>query len=125
MDILLGLMPDSAADAEEKARLTTKLRAELGELHLYTLDVRAQGDLPMNSKGSGTVATGAIVLALSAPGGVLTSLIGLVQDWLGRQPARHRVSLTIDGDTIEVEATAEERRQLIDAFVNRHSTAGE
>jgi hypothetical protein len=125
MDVLLSVMPDSAANAEERAHLTMRLRAELRELHVCTLETLTQDTVPEHSKGGGTVAAGAVVLALSAPGGVLTSLIGLVQDWLGRQGARHRVSITIDGDTIEVEATSEERRQLIDAFVRRHSARGE
>lgn len=123
---MLGVLADRVANAEERARLTTRLRAELRELPLHRVEMLAQGPVPEGcSKGGGTVAAGAVVLALSAPGGVLTSLVGLVQDWLGRQPARHRVSITIDGDTIEVEAAPEERRQLIDAFVRRHSAGGE
>jgi hypothetical protein len=46
------------------------------------------------------------------------------RDWLGRQSARHRISLTIDGDTIELEsASAAERRDLVDAYIRRHASA--
>ncbi|WP_405856929.1 hypothetical protein OG407_09720 [Streptomyces sp. NBC_01515] len=125
MDVLVGLTPDDAADAEESERLTRRLVAELRNLDLYTLQVLSDGAPPENSKGD-LVTADAVALALSAPGGVLTSLVGLLQDWLGRQSARHRVSVTINGDTIELEqATPEERRQLIDAFVRRNGAGGE
>lgn len=126
VDVLLGLTPDSAADAEKSERLTTRLRAELRGLDIYTLQVLADAAPPEGAKAVDPVTAGAVVLALSAPSGVLTSLVGLLQDWLGRQSARHRVSVTIDGDTVELErATPEERRQLIDAFVRRHGAGGE
>ncbi|MCC5032160.1 hypothetical protein DMH02_002505 [Streptomyces sp. WAC 00631] len=126
MYVLLGLTSDGAADAEESERLTTRLRAELRGLDIDTLQVLADGAPPEGAKAVDPVTAGAVVLALSAPGGILTSLVGLLQDWLGRQSARHRVSVTIDGDTVELEqATPEERRQVIDAFVRRHGAGGE
>lgn len=127
MDVTLGLVPDSAANAEESERLALGLRAELRGLDVHTVRLLTEGVPPERAKGAvGPLTAGAVVLALSAPGGVLTSLIGLVQDWLGRQSARHRVSVTVDGDTVELEqATPEERRQLIDMFVRRHGAREE
>ncbi|MCZ4101948.1 effector-associated constant component EACC1 [Streptomyces sp. H39-C1] len=125
MDVLVGLTPGSEVDAAESERLMMRLRAELRGLDIYTLRVLADGAPPDLAKAGDAVTAGAVVLALSAPGGALTSLVGWLQDWLGRQPARHRVSVTIDGDTIEVYATPEESRQLIDAFVRRHGARGE
>ncbi|MEU9141964.1 hypothetical protein AB0D33_39535 [Streptomyces sp. NPDC048404] len=126
MDVLLGLVPDGAAHAEESERLALRLRAELRLLDVHSLRLVTEGVPPEGAKGVGPLTAGAVVLALSAPGGVLTSLVALVQDWLGRQSARHRVSVTVDGDTVELEqATPEERRQLIDAFVRRHGAGGE
>jgi hypothetical protein len=61
-------------------------------------------------------------VAFSASGGVFTTLVGTVRDWLDRQSGRHRISMTIDGDTIELErASAAEREELLDAFVRRQS----
>ena len=49
-------------------------------------------------------------------------LIETLRDWLGRHSGRHRISVTIDGDTIELErATAGQQRELVDAYVRRHS----
>lgn len=61
-------------------------------------------------------------MAFSASGGVFTTLIGTLRDWLGRQSGRHRISVTIDGDTIELErASVAQQQQLLDAYVRRHS----
>jgi hypothetical protein len=121
MDVLLGLTPDGDADREEAERLATGLRAELRGLDIDALHGVSDGAPPEGAKAVDPVTVGAVVLALSASGGVLPSLVETLRDWLGRQSAKHRVSVTIDGDTIELErASAEERQKLIDEFVRRH-----
>jgi hypothetical protein len=121
MDVLLGLTPDGDADPEEVEELAARLRAELRELDIEALRPLSDGAPPDGAKAVDPVTVGAVVLALSAPGGVLTSLVETLRDWLGRQSARNRISVTIDGDTLELEqASADERRELIDQFVRRH-----
>jgi hypothetical protein len=125
MDVLLELMPDSAASAEERDQLERRLRAELREVHLHAERQTADARPSVGEKGDGNTAT-AVVLALVAPGGVLPSLVALVQDWLGRQSAGHRVSITIGGDTaVFDDATPEQQQRLIDAFVRRHDPSGQ
>ena len=129
MDVLLRLAPAADADREETERLVARVRTELRELGLDALQLHtAPGTVaPAGAKGGvDPVTVGAVVLALSAPGGVLTALVETLRDWLGRQSARHRVSVTIDGDTIELErASADERRELVEAFVRRHGSDAE
>ena len=126
MDVLLGLTPDGDADREEAERLATRLRAEIRGLDIDTLHALSDGAPPEGAKAVDPVTVGAVVLAVSAPGGVLATLVGTLRDWLGRQSGKHRVSVTINGDTVELErASADERRELIDAFVRRHSSGGE
>ncbi|XUL89162.1 effector-associated constant component EACC1 [Streptomyces galilaeus] len=129
MEVLLGLAPDGAADQEEAERFVARLRAELRGLDIDAPRVRTSasgGVPPEGAKAVDPVTVGAVVLALSASGGVLPALVETLRDWLGRQSARHRVSVTIDGDTIELErASADERRELVDAFVRRHGTDAE
>ncbi|SED91324.1 hypothetical protein SAMN05216489_04891 [Streptomyces sp. 3213] len=129
MDVLLRLAPAADADREETERLVARVRTELRELDLDALELHtAPGTVaPAGAKGGvDPVTVGAVVLALSAPGGVLTALVETLRDWLGRQSARHRVSVTIDGDTIELErASTDERRELVEAFVRRHGTDAE
>jgi hypothetical protein len=107
-------------DAEELDRLARRLRAELGELDLDVLAVPA-GELPAGAKAADPVTIGSLVVAFSAAGGVFPGLVETLREWLGRQAGKHRIKVTVDGDTVELErATAGERQQLIDAFVRRH-----
>lgn len=121
---LLSLSAEDSADsdAEELDLLSRRLRAELGELDV---DVRAAvpaGELPEGAKGADPVTIGSLMVAFSAAGGVFPGLVETLKDWLGRQSGKHKIKLTIDGDTVELErASSAERQQLIDAFVRRHA----
>lgn len=123
LKLQVTVVPDAEFDAETRERAARQLRAEISELDVESVASVVGGPAPDGSKGTSDALTvGAVVVALSASGGVFTSLVETVRDWLGRSAARHRVSLTIDGDTIELErATAEERRALVDAYVRRHT----
>jgi hypothetical protein len=117
---LLRLEADDDADAEELDRLARRLRAELGELDVDVLAVAA-GELPEGAKAADPVTIGSLVVAFSAAGGVFPGLVETLREWLGRQTGKHRIKVTVDGDTVELErATVAERQQLIDAFVRRH-----
>jgi hypothetical protein len=118
--VLLRLEADDDADAEELDRLARRLRAELGELDVDVLAVAA-GELPEGAKAADPVTIGSLVVAFSAAGGVFPGLVETLREWLGRQAGKHRIKVTVDGDTVELErATVAERQQLIDAFVRRH-----
>ncbi|MEV6523335.1 hypothetical protein AB0M43_15395 [Longispora sp. NPDC051575] len=117
----LSFVPDPDRDDEATDRLTRGLRADL-----RTLDVefapQPLGESPEGAKGADPVTVGAVVVALSGAGGLLPACLGIVQDWLGRQSRRHRIAVTIDGDTIELDrATTDQQQTLVDAFVRRHS----
>jgi hypothetical protein len=118
------LLPDPDVDVEECQRLMRRLRDELAELDVEEIIPVAGGPAPPGSKGLDPATLGAIVVAMSASGGVFTSVIGAVKDLLERHAARHRISITIDGDTIELErATVEQQSELVGAYISRHSTA--
>ncbi|MEU7524746.1 hypothetical protein AB0A74_03350 [Saccharothrix sp. NPDC042600] len=119
--VLLVVEPDPDVDPDSADRLARRLRTEVAALDV---DARlaADGPPPEGAKGADAVTLGAVVVAMSAAGGVFPLVIETVRDWLARQAARHRVSVTIDGDTIALEkASAAERRALVDAYVQRHS----
>ncbi|MFI6044593.1 hypothetical protein ACIA8C_23400 [Nocardia sp. NPDC051321] len=119
-NILLSLATD--ADADDAERLTRQLRAELSELDLNSIDVVRAGPPPDAAKSVDPVTVGALVVALSASGGVFTALIETLRDWLSRQAAAKKIAVTIDGDTVELErATAAERGALVEAFLQRHN----
>ena len=121
VNVLLVPMPDPDADPEVIERVTRHLRVELHDLPWESLDTVPGPPPPGKAKGDPATMS-AILLGLTAAGGVLPGLINLVGDWLNRQSGRHRVAISIDGDTIELgKATSEEQRHLVDAFIRRHA----
>jgi hypothetical protein len=118
---LVRLEAEDEADDEEFDLLARRLRAELAELDVDVLAVVRAGDLPPGAKAVDPVTIGSLVVAFSAAGGVFPGLMETLREWLGRQAGKHRIKVTVDGDTVELErATSAERQQLIDAFVRRH-----
>jgi hypothetical protein len=122
VSLRLVLEPDPESDPEACERLTRQLRAELSELDVESVDLAAGGPAPDNAKAADPVSLGAIIVALSASGGVFTSVVETLRDWLGRHSGRHRIAVTIDGDTIELEqATAAQQHELVLAYIRRHA----
>nr|SAP16349.1 hypothetical protein BN4615_P11012 [Nonomuraea gerenzanensis] len=117
------LRSDPDTDPEREEHLVRRLRSEINQLDIESIVPVAAGELPQGAKGVDPVTLGALLVAFSASGGVFTTLIGGVQNWLDRQTGRHRIAVTIDGDTIELErASATQQRELLDAFIQRHSS---
>jgi len=122
LDLRLVVEFDAEVHPEDADRLTRRLRAEIAELDVESARLDEGGTAPDGAKGADVVTLGAVVVALSASGGVFTALIDTLRGWLGRQSARHKISVTIDGDTIELErATNEQKQALVDAYVHRHT----
>jgi hypothetical protein len=120
--LFLTLTPDAELDDEAGERLVRGLRADLIGLDVDAVDPVAGGRAPDGAKSADPVTIGAMVVAMSASGGVFTTVIGTLRDWLGRHSGRHRISMTIDGDTIELDgASATQQQELVDAYVRRHS----
>jgi Effector Associated Constant Component 1 len=122
VNVMIAVALDPELDPEAGERVARQLRAEIAELDIDSVRAVPGGMVPEGAKGTDAVTAGAVVLALGASGGVFTALIETLRDWLGRQSAQNRISLTIDGDTIELEqASAAERRDLVDAYIRRHA----
>jgi hypothetical protein len=122
VSLRLVVKPDPDADPEAGDQLARRLCAEIAELDVESVSLAADGIAPDGAKGADAVTLGALAVALSASGGVFTGLIQTLRDWLGRQSARHRISVTIDGDTIELErASTGQQQALVDAYVERHT----
>ncbi len=121
MNILVTLAPAEETDRDEFERLTRGMRSEITELDVDSVEFVPGGRAPAGSKSADPVTLGAVIVALSASGGVFPTLVATLRDWLGRLSAPHKITLTIDGDTIEVErATAAQQNALIDAYIKRH-----
>jgi hypothetical protein len=122
MDVLLAVQPDPEAGAEDAEKVIRRLRSELADLNVDEVRTVPTGEVPQGAKSADAVTIGAIVLAMSASGGLFTSVIETVRDVLARHADRHKVVLTIGGDSIELTgATDEQRDELVRALVQRHT----
>lgn len=122
MDVLVMLIPDPDTPGDERERLMRRMRAELAELDIDSVRTLPGRVAPDGAKGVDADSVGAIIVAMSVSGGVITSVIETLRDLLERHAARHRMSVTINGDSIELErATADQQCDLVRAYVHRHT----
>ncbi|MET0764811.1 MAG: hypothetical protein ABWY29_08090 [Blastococcus sp.] len=123
MEVLVVLEPDPGTDPEDGERLGRQLRNELRALDVDEVATVDAGPAPPGSKGAGAALTEWLV-TLSGGGGVFVSVIGTIKAWLSGRAGAHKVTVTIDGDTLELSsATAAERAELVETFVRRHQPA--
>jgi hypothetical protein len=121
MEVLVVLEPDPGTDAEDGERLGRQLRNELRGLDVDEVIPVAAPAAPPGAKSGATASLTEWLVTLSAGGGVFVSVIATIKDWLGRRAGAHKVTLTIDGDTLELSsASPTERAELIETFVRRH-----
>jgi Effector Associated Constant Component 1 len=120
-DLALVIEPEQEVDPDKIDRSVRQLRTELAELDIEAVTTVAVEDAPLGAKGIDSFSLGALLITLSASGGVFTVLIETVRDWLTRHVTARRISVTIDGDTIVLDKSSmQERRALIDAYIRRH-----
>jgi hypothetical protein len=113
-----------AYDDEELARLTRRLRGELLDLDVDSVEFADRGDAPEGTKGIGLQSVGELVLRCTVHASVLRSIVDATVAWLGRQRARS-VKLTLDGDTLEVTGlSSDDQMRLIELWVARHAADG-
>jgi hypothetical protein len=125
MEVRVVLESDPETDPEDRERLGRQLRNELRALDVDQVSTVDAGPAPPGSKGVGTALTEWLVTLSGGGGvGVVISVIGTIKAWLGGRAGAHKVSVTIDGDTLELSsATAAERAELVETFVRRHQPA--
>lgn len=120
IQLLLNLKAGPETDTEELAELTQKLWEELAELDVETVDFVETGEVPIKAKSGDSFTWGALLLTLAASGGVLTTIINVLQAWLARHD-EHSLTLEIEGDKLHVTGiSSEEQQRLINAWLTRH-----
>jgi hypothetical protein len=114
---------DRDADAEDLALLLERLRADVAEHEFDVVADPQAGSAPAGAKAGDPASVNSLLVVLAASGGIVTSLVGLLQGWLQRSSAR-TVVVEIDGDRLElVGATSAERQRLTSAWLSRHESA--
>ena len=120
-NLLIELQLDPDADPGDAERFGRQLRAELAQLDVEAVGPIVSADVPQGAKGAG-VDWGSLLVTLSTAGGVFTSVIVVVRDWLDRHSATQAIKVTINNDTIVLgRASEQEREELISTWVRRHS----
>jgi hypothetical protein len=119
MELVLNIASGPDSDDEEKAQLTRQLRNRLLELNeLERVEAPAAPAQP--GAKSVPIDWQTLIVTLAASGGVLTTLIGVVQSWLTRQD-RASVTLEVSGDKLTISgASSETQRRLVQDWVKRH-----
>lgn len=118
IQVLLNLGEGPELDAEEKERATRQLQEELMEMDMDAVDFVTSGKAPAKAKAGDPITWGMLLLTLVNAGGVLTTLIGVLQSWLTRHNQRS-ISLEVNGNKIDVQdITSEDQKRLIDSWIS-------
>ena len=123
MELRVVLEPDPDTDPDDAERLGRQLRDELRDLDVDDVEP-VEGAAPPEGAKSGVLVSLTEWLVTLGGGGVLAPVIGTIKAWLARGAGDNKVTVTIDGDTLELgRATDAERSEIVDAFVRRHQPA--
>jgi hypothetical protein len=124
VELRVVLEPDPATDPEDSERLGRQLRDELRDLDVDDVEPVEGAAPPPGAKSGALASLTEWLVTLSGGGGVIVTVIGTIKDWLARGAGSHKVTVTIDGDTLELSrATDAERAELVETFVRRHQPA--
>ena len=109
------------SDAEELAELTAKLRRELLQLDVESVDGSVAGQAPPGAKAVDLMVIGTPLVNLGRSAATLGSVVRAVQGWVGADRSR-TVKLALDGDSIELTGVkSSDQQRLIDLWVARHA----
>lgn len=110
---------DPSADPTEVERLTQLLRGQLLDLDVEDVQPEVKEGAPAGAKAIELVQLGTLLVTLAKSSGLLSQVVELVRSWISRH-GELAVCLEVGDAKLTVTgASAEERRQLIDAWITR------
>jgi len=101
IQIALNINAEPDTDTEELMELTLRLRQELLELDLESVELVTEEEIPQGSKVVEPVSWGTIAVNLVAAGGVITTFINVIQSWVTRNE-RQSITLKMGGDKLQI-----------------------
>jgi len=122
LELAIELLAGPDTDDQELAELAFRLRGELLDLDVETVEPAAAGQALADAKGIDLLAIGALIVRFALCPDVLRSVVSGVRSWAGRQRVCS-VKLTLDGDSLEItgpRSAAQER--LVDLWIARHAS---
>ncbi|MFF5013036.1 hypothetical protein [Streptomyces sp. NPDC001165] len=124
---VLICLSEEGAEAERVEQLTGYLRQELLSAGVAD-DVRAApaGQTPPGARCVDVALVGSLLVGLGKSFSGLNQVVNVLRDWLGRfGNTRPSLTLTLDGDTLELSAATDEQvAQAVNIFVQKHSAVG-
>jgi hypothetical protein len=116
-EVIVTIEPDASADAEELEHLSTRLREELRELDIDSIDAVDAGPAPAGAKGN-AMAIGSLALTLAPI--VIPPLINLLQSWLSRHEHANLTLENKDGEKLSISGNpTKEQQEVIASWLSR------
>jgi hypothetical protein len=115
--ITLKIIGECQEDSELMDTYSRRLREELLELDVDSVEPSSITDAPKGSKGLGLASVGEMVLSMAPLDYAVSSVVGAVRSFAGRNQCNVRVD--IGSSSIEIQGTSDDdQRKLVDAFIN-------
>lgn len=115
-DLTVRVQPLADSDDEEVADVTRRLRAQLLDLDVESVEPVGDPSAAAGAKGLETL-LGWLAVGLGKE--ALPTVIRAVATWATR--SGHNVEVTINGDTLKVRGvTSAQQERIIDEFLDRH-----
>jgi hypothetical protein len=124
VDVRISLEPQAGIDPESVDRLCRQLRNELRSLDVEVVAPPGPEAAQPGARGGGVSSLTEWLVTTGTGGGVFARVVATIRNWLGRRAAGHKVTVTVDGDTLELSGvTPVERAEVVETFVRRHQPA--
>lgn len=118
--IWIKINPGPITNSDELESLTITLREELLELDNIICEIPIDKNKPKHSKGGDAFAWGELVLTLLASGGVLTSILTVINSWVNRNK-NSKIIIKIQGNEIELEGKIDgEKASALEKWIKRY-----
>jgi len=90
-ELRIELQMDDAADAQERASDTAKLRRCLLELDVHSVTLPSAGPAPDGTRAAGTMEIGALIVALAGSPSLISSVGQVLSGWISSRNDRGAV----------------------------------
>ncbi len=121
LEVKVHIRGDICQDPELLETYSRRLREDILDLDVASVDYIGQDDAPVGSKGVGASAVGDMILSLAPLNNVIISVIGAVQSFVNRN---HQCNITMeigDNKLIISDMSPKEQKKLVDAWIKKIS----
>ena len=121
LEVKVQIRGNICQDPELLDTYSRRLREDILDLDVDSVDYVGQDDAPEGSKGAGASAVGDMILSLAPLNNVIMSVIGAVQSFVNRS---HECNITMeigDNKLIISDMSPKEQQKLVDAWIKQIS----